>query len=126
MTTCIGSMGRGRWAELDFDHDEAEIFEHGKDGRKVGPLARVPIASIEPEDDKHDPTLDPESHHTADLLMFLAADRMLRAIRFALAKLEPRENRETENDADHQRWCEDDEMARELSDALEWATKVPE
>jgi len=136
MAICIGSMGRGRFAELDFDHDEAEIFERGERGVQIGPLATVPIASIDAVDDDHDPTLDPESHHTKNLLMFLAADKMIETLRCVLAKLKPRDDMGERDDAEFQlylttsggldRWQEDSYLVREIEDVLEQVTKVPE
>jgi len=136
MTQCIGHMGYGRYATLDFDHNEAEIFERDKGGT-CGPLATVPFDGQDPVDEDHDPALDPDSWQNKNLLMFLHSDMMLKVLIYCRDKLAPRDEAGEGSDADFEkyltdpgmskaRWDEDCAMLREIEEVLEWVTTVPE
>ncbi len=132
MTICIGSMGKGRFAELDIDHEDAEIFERGTKGEHIGPLATVPIDLLDPVDDDHDPTLDPDSRDNKNLMMFLVADRMLATLQLLAGRLRERDAAGSLPDAEfqaylardpRQRWREDSEMFREVEEVCNNANR---
>jgi hypothetical protein len=114
-------MGQGRFAELHFENDVAEIYDHAQAGT-YGPLATVPIKSTI-QDEYGETALDPECEQSKNLMMFLHADRMLRTLEYLQKKLAART---TEERMDEPTWPEDDAMLREVEEAIELATTVPQ
>lgn len=125
---CIGHMGGDGWyATLDFDMGEAVVVQRGKGGTTIGPIATVPLGTvIDPADDDHDPTLDPDDETNKDLMAIVCVPDMRKAIRYAVERLKLREDESAETHEAHKRWVEDMEILRELSDALENAETVPQ
>ena len=125
MVQCIGSMGDGWFAELDFDHNEATVLERGKGGRRIGPIATVPIGAYEPETDEYDPKLCNDEQNRR-LMNIVAVPRTMAALRYAQSILKKREDREPPDGQPYTDWREDMQVLREVEQALEWASTVPE
>jgi len=122
---CIGHMGRGRYAELNFDDAEAVIKDQLESGDETV-VATVPFGSYEEETEEYDAKLDPDHPQNKRLWEIVCAPDLVRALRFVEKKLAPREDREDSGGEDHVRWREDSEMLREVQEVLERLDKLPE
>jgi hypothetical protein len=124
MVLCIGQMGGNGWfAEIDFDNSEAVVMMRDPKGHgNIGPIATVPLGMVsEPEDDDHNPTLDPEDETNKDLMAILAVPQMRAALRLVRDGLMAREG-----EPRSPRWLDDMRLLGEVNDALMCAETIPE
>lgn len=127
MTRCIGRMGIGLFAELDFVMREACIYEHKTDPTQGmhGLLATVPIGNVTKNADGDD-ALAKTDPWNLRLVQFLAIDDLMSAIRHVAEVLSCREDTTTSSPVEYRRWQEDMNMLRSVRRALELATTVPD
>ncbi|MBI1374522.1 MAG: hypothetical protein GC159_17530 [Phycisphaera sp.] len=128
--TCIGHMGRGRYAELNFDGAEAVVVDRTPNGRVE--VASVPIGVYYAETDERCAQLMPQDPQNRALAEIVGAPDFVAALREIVRVLGARFGDglcdvEAKNvtDEEMQRWIDEDyDLLYAARDALVWA-EVP-